>query len=194
MTLENRITTLTISSIVGCCAFLGGIDFQQVEIDRKDVEIRRLETSLKAKEEIVEQYKASVRQNMKDISDLAEQNRQLEIELEGKKAAASPVPAGEGEVFTATAYTQGGHTATGFNLSGHSWESAMVVAVDPSIIPLGSQVYIEFEGAWAPYSGIYTASDTGGAVRGNVIDVFVGHGEDGLAHQFGRRNVRVSVL
>lgn len=40
------------------------------------------------------------------------------------------------------------------------------IAVDPRVIPLGSKVYIEG-------MGTYYAEDTGGAIKGNILDVFV---------------------
>ena len=40
------------------------------------------------------------------------------------------------------------------------------IAVDPRVIPLGSKVYIES-------MGTYYAEDTGGAIKGNILDVFV---------------------
>ncbi len=96
--------------------------------------------------------------------------------------------------FEATAYTDGGVTANGYDTRGKGWLDSMIIAVDPSVIPLGSQVYIQFDGDWAQYNGVYSAEDTGGAVRGNIVDIFVGHGEDSRAFQFGRRSVRLKVL
>ena len=40
------------------------------------------------------------------------------------------------------------------------------IAVDPDVIPLGSTVIIDGKG--------YIAEDTGGAIKGNIIDMFVG--------------------
>lgn len=49
------------------------------------------------------------------------------------------------------------------------------IAVDPSYIKLGSYVYLEFTDArLAQYNGIYRAEDTGGAIKGNRIDVLLG--------------------
>ena len=120
----------------------------------------------------------------------------LEAELEQTKRLHPTVSRGSGRSIDVevTAYTDGGNTATGFNLSGCSREDAMVIAVDPSIIPLGTQVYVEFEDAWSHYNGVYTASDTGGAINGNIIDIFVGHGNDSEAMQFGRRTATVSFM
>ena len=48
------------------------------------------------------------------------------------------------------------------------------IAVDPNVIPLGSQVIIN--------GHVYTAEDTGSAVKGNVIDVFVSDHATALAN------------
>ena len=78
-------------------------------------------------------------------------------------------PAGKEITVEATAYTaecEGciGITKTGVDLNANP--DAKVIAVDPSIIPLGSKVYVEGY-------GYATAEDTGGAIKGNRIDVFV---------------------
>lgn len=84
----------------------------------------------------------------------------------------------------ATAYLPtdgGGHgiTATGVRAR-HG-----VVAVDPDVIPLGSQVYI-------PGYGVALAADTGGAIVGNRIDLCMESYGDAMS--FGRRSVKVYVL
>ena len=97
----------------------------------------------------------------------------------------------------ATAYDSDYMTADGTVLSGHSLESARVIAVDPSVIPLGSMVYVEFEDEqWQHCNGIYRAADTGGAIVGNRIDVYFGDGAAAAeeAMRFGRRMARVSVM
>ncbi|REB11444.1 DUF348 domain-containing protein [Sporosarcina sp. BI001-red] len=90
--------------------------------------------------------------------------------------------------MNATAYTAhctgcSGVTATGINLSANP--SLKVIAVDPSIIPLGSKVWVEGY-------GYAVAGDTGGAIKGNRIDLHVP--SDAAARQFGRRQVKVKVL
>ncbi len=59
------------------------------------------------------------------------------------------------------------------------------VAVDPRVIPLGSKMYIEGY-------GFATAEDTGGAIKGNIVDVFLESTQE--ARNWGRRNVKVYVL
>lgn len=90
--------------------------------------------------------------------------------------------------MNATAYTAGctgcsGITATGINLNANP--NLKVIAVDPSVIPLGSKVWVEGY-------GYAVAGDTGGAIKGNRIDLHVA--TDGAARQFGRRQVQIKVL
>lgn len=103
---------------------------------------------------------------------------------------ASTAPSG-GQTITmeSTAYSSdpadslgGGHiTATGQNLL----ENPMAVAVDPNVIPLGTRLYIE------GYGEAY-AVDTGGAIRGNIIDVHFSTAAQ--CYAWGRRQVQVTIL
>ncbi len=87
----------------------------------------------------------------------------------------------------ATAYTddyesQGkwiGQTATGMK------PQVGVVAVDPKVIPLGTELYVEGYGQ-------AIAGDTGGAIKGHRIDLFFN--TRGEALKFGRKNLRVRVM
>lgn len=65
-----------------------------------------------------------------------------------------------------------------------------VVAVDRSVIPLGTKLYIKFPKPYEHLSGQYSAEDVGGAIKGNKIDIFLESG----TRQFGRRNVEVYIL
>lgn len=88
-----------------------------------------------------------------------------------------------------------GITATGVNLAGHSLESARAIAVDPNVIPLGSRVRIKFDNPKLKHlNGIYRAVDTGGGIRGNHIDLFMGEGSYQECISFGRQTARVEVL
>lgn len=61
--------------------------------------------------------------------------------------------------FVVTCYDLGGHTATG------ALTSSATVAVDPSVIPLGSHIYIAGV-------GLRVAQDTGGAIVGARLDIW----------------------
>lgn len=101
----------------------------------------------------------------------------------------SAAPSGGKEFYvTATAYTAycngcSGITATGINLKSNP--GVKVIAVDPSVIPLGSKVWVE------DY-GYAVAGDTGGAIKGNKVDLFMS--SKSQAYDFGRKKVRVKVL
>ncbi|MGX9291503.1 LysM peptidoglycan-binding domain-containing protein [Bacillus sp. A015] len=106
---------------------------------------------------------------------------------ETAKAASSSASQKEMTV-TATAYTANdggisGITATGVNLNKNP--NAKVIAVDPNVIPLGSKVYVEGYGE-------AIAADTGGAIKGNKIDVHVP--SKSQAKNWGVKSVKVKVL
>ena len=68
-----------------------------------------------------------------------------------------------------------GMTASGYDISNKSRKEAKTIAVDPRVIPLGKKVEITFkEPHLKKYNGIYIARDTGGAIKGNKIDLFMG--------------------
>lgn len=83
---------------------------------------------------------------------------------------------------TATAYCDYGITKSG------AVATKGVVAADPSVFPMGSVLEVRA----GRYSGIYTVLDTGSAVKGATIDIFIPDYEEAV--QFGRRKVRVRVL
>jgi 3D (Asp-Asp-Asp) domain-containing protein len=60
-----------------------------------------------------------------------------------------------------------------------------VIAVDPKVIPLGTKVYVEGYGE-------AVAGDTGGAIKGNKIDVHMSTKQK--ATNWGVRTVKVQIL
>ncbi len=60
------------------------------------------------------------------------------------------------------------------------------IAVDPKIIPLGSKIYIP------QFNAIFIAEDTGGAVKGNKIDIFMSDYKTCM--QWGIKNITIYVL
>ena len=92
--------------------------------------------------------------------------------------------------MTATAYStspseNGGYTVSAMgNPLGYG-----IVAVDPGVVPLGSKVYVtSADGSWS--YGVASAEDTGGAIKGNKIDLCYGSN----ANDFGRRSCVVYIL
>jgi 3D (Asp-Asp-Asp) domain-containing protein len=86
----------------------------------------------------------------------------------------------------ATFYTKECGTGDGITYTGTKATVGRTVAVDPAVIPLGSWLYIEGFG-WR------RAEDTGSAVRGNVVDIYVGEGPGARqeALKLGRQTLRV---
>lgn len=95
---------------------------------------------------------------------------------------------GESITMTASAFTAecdgcSGITATGLNLKANP--NMKVIAVDPSVIPLGTKVWVEGYGE-------AIAGDTGGHIKGNRIDIHVPTKSD--AYNWGVKTVQVKIL
>lgn len=90
-----------------------------------------------------------------------------------------------------------GITATGLNLQGKDWTDK-VVAVDPNVIPLKHYIYVVFESQEYEYlNGWWYTGDTGNAVKGNIVDFYLGEGGLALTKQidnFGRQKARVTSI
>ncbi|MEH7144163.1 3D domain-containing protein [Priestia megaterium] len=130
-----------------------------------------------------EQQQAQAEQAQKE-----QQQAQAEQAQQQQPAESSQQASGKSMTVEATAYTANcagcsGTTATGVDLKANP--NQKVIAVDPSVIPLGSKVYVEGYGE-------AVAADTGGAIKGNRIDVFVP--SEGDAQQFGRKSVKITVM
>lgn len=91
--------------------------------------------------------------------------------------------------FNATAYTAkckgcSGVTSTGKDIRNQSIDHR-VIAVDPSVIPIGSLVEVQGYGR-------FRALDTGGAIKGMKVDIL--HQNTKSALNFGRRNVKIKII
>jgi 3D (Asp-Asp-Asp) domain-containing protein len=64
-----------------------------------------------------------------------------------------------------------------------------VIAVDPKVIPLGSRLYVEYPDGHGEYK---VAEDTGGAIKGNRIDIAIMNRDK--ATDFGIKPVKVYVV
>lgn len=119
------------------------------------------------------------------VAEEEEESPPQEPQAEEESPATSENDWGEGIVFEATAYNIQGTTYSGVP-SGPG-----KVAVDPSVIPIGTRLYIESMDDWPDY-GYAIAADTGSAVKGNIVDVF--YYDYDTCIRFGRRNVKVYIL
>lgn len=80
--------------------------------------------------------------------------------------------------------------STGITASGMRAQYG-VVAVDPRVIPLGTKLYIESSDGSYTY-GYSVAADTGGAIKGNKVDLYFPSHSDAL--KFGRKTVNVYIV
>lgn len=111
----------------------------------------------------------------------------------GVAPSGGPAPFSGGGTFSATSYGPpwGGINGTGVTATGVDLTSAPakhLIAVDPSVIPLGSKVRV-----WPNpfgYTGTFGAEDTGGAILGKRIDIYDWRGRDEQL-AWGERDVQV---
>jgi 3D (Asp-Asp-Asp) domain-containing protein len=100
-----------------------------------------------------------------------------------RETTAMPSP-GARLAFSATAYCKGATTTSGVAAQ------SGVAASDPELLPVGS--VIELDTVESRYNGIYTIMDTGPAVQGRQIDIYMWNCNEAL--RFGRRPIHLVVL
>ncbi len=84
--------------------------------------------------------------------------------------------------FSATCYCLKGKTASG------AMVRRGIVAADPRILPLGTRISV----SGSSHSGTYLVADTGGVIKGRIIDIWVPSCAEAIRH--GRRKVSVTIL
>lgn len=144
------------------------------DIDRNKINIATLKARIQSKKQA--QAKAKTQ---------AKSKKHIETTQLVSKSSS---PAGRSIQMEATGYTAycngcSGKTATGINLRANP--NARVIAVDPSVIPLGTRVWVEGY-------GYAVAADKGGAINGNKIDVHFA--TKSQAYAWGRKTVLVKIL
>lgn len=104
------------------------------------------------------------------------------------RTSTSPSPKGRTMTMEATAYGPDCYGCSGITATGLDVRSGnhKVIAVDPNVIPLGTKVHVEGY-------GYAVAADTGGAIKGNIIDVLM-ESEAKANSEWGRRQVKVTIL
>jgi 3D (Asp-Asp-Asp) domain-containing protein len=100
-----------------------------------------------------------------------------------RDTTARPSP-GARLAFSATAYCKGIQTTSGVAVQ------TGIAAADPELLPVGS--VIEVDSLPAKFNGVYTVLDTGPAIQGREIDIYMWSCNEAL--QFGRRPVHLTVL
>jgi 3D (Asp-Asp-Asp) domain-containing protein len=106
-----------------------------------------------------------------------------EAEVKPQKSKGSKQITVKATAYTASCEGCSGITKTGINIKANP--DAKVIAVDPSVIPLGSKVYVEGFGK-------ATAADIGGGIEGKEIDIFIPSEQDAI--EFGVQKLKVTIL
>jgi 3D (Asp-Asp-Asp) domain-containing protein len=118
-----------------------------------------------------------------------EENERLRAEVERLRAS-------QWRDFTATAYTADcaegctGITKTGLDVKHRThYEGKRIIATDPSVIPLGTTVELRFKDGTLERA---IALDTGGAIKGTLIDYLAS--DNASALQFGRQRIQIRII
>lgn len=176
-------------------------DNQAVTLVKKDIAAKEKAAKEKAAREKAAKEKAAKEKAAKEAAEKAaekaakekaeqEAAEQAAAEQAAAQEATSAAPSGGRTlIMESTAYSSdpadalggGTVTATGQNLL----SNPIAVAVDPSVIPLGTRLYVE------GYGEAY-AVDTGSAIKGNIIDVHFSTADQ--CYAWGRRQVQVTIL
>lgn len=177
-----------------------------VENNKQEKVIQERENDINALEYELDQLKGEMEFLHEEIERRNNELKQVKLELKNTKQELNnlkgkkniPVSRGENkrELFVEmTSYTafcpEGctGKTKTGYDVSNTIYyEQYRVVAVDPEVIPLYSILKIETE----KESFYAIALDTGGAIKGNIIDLLVEN--EKVAKKNGRQKAKVTVL
>ena len=168
-------------AIICCTTLLSGLSiYDRVytipSLQYKNVE---LENQLYDQEVDVQQLKDITETFQEDIEHLKDQNRQLKKELSERKWR-------ELGTFKITNYCSCETCSGGWGTTtklGTTAKPNHTIAVDPDVIALGSEVLIDGE--------VYIAEDVGGAVKSNVIDVYVDDCKDGFGRKYSKVYVKV---
>ena len=156
------------------------------------VEKRRLDRSLAAARQAEQRLTAAAASRAAYVSSLraqerlrAEQVRSVESQAQAAQQKSQTLqrpttsaPTGKRQLtVSATCYDLSGRTATGMPVG------PGVVAVDPSVIPLGTKMYV-------PGYGNGVAADVGGGIKGNIIDLWMTPSQ---CAAWGRRTVTITL-
>lgn len=176
-------------------AFLAGIFFFQPKVEAvtilaKDSQenIQKLNIEIKQStynkqinlDNLDTEYKKS-----NNTDNNSEEADAIEAAAKAEKAAAKVEKASSESTarsFRATAYCLRGKTASGRSVR------RGIVAADTRVLPLGTRINISA----GKYSGNYVVADTGGRVRGHVLDIWIPSCAE--ARRWGRRNVKVRIV
>ena len=159
---------------------------RKATVDGKDIKEKVKNKQVESKP-VKEEAKGTAEEEVTVTKD--EEPKEPAAEIEEAEESV-PEEAADNKVITvtATAYTADCEGGTGVTYTGVDLKAnpdAKVIAVDPAVIPLGTEVYVEGYGH-------AVAADIGGAIKGDKIDVFI-PSED-AAEAWGMKTVDVTII
>lgn len=165
----------------------------------KEAEAERVAEMKRQEESRIAQEKADEEERKKKEESVKKKHRSKEVAKTEETAKETPSRGSSNDAvwqsFESTAYGMdckgcSGITANGTDVRGSIYTPSglRVIAVDPRVIPLGSIVEVNTP------SGTFTAeaADTGGAIKGRIIDILVG--SEAESRSYGRQQVKVRIL
>ena len=185
-----------VGSAVSVLLFFSAISYSRTFIQPQDPKpvpqtTRQIETSNPQSDSQTTSTNTSSESKLPDRGLAESSTNTSSLSAATEKAAVSsgngPSPSSEviavpAQAYMATAYSLRGRTSSGRPAS------RGLIAADPSVLPLGTRVWLEA----GPFSGEYVVGDTGGCVRGRRIDIWTPTANEAL--RFGRRVVKLTVL
>ncbi len=165
------------SVFLGIAALVGTLFYFQPKVEAKShfIENYAQENLLQTN---IQPDNQSIKQNQQEL----QTQTSSENTIENPASETESEFASEAKHYKATAYCLRGRTATGGSVR------RGIVAADRRVLPLGSRIRIDA----GSYSGMYMVTDTGGAIKGRILDIWVPSCSEAV--RFGRRSIKVSVL
>lgn len=156
----------------------------EVRLLEKDKKIKDLQTQADNAKSRIENLTKNVlllETNVKKLSDRAKEREANTKIMRGTAYDLSYDSCGKGK----------GHPQYGMTATGKRATYKRTIATDPRVIPMGTKVRITFPDGWEYLNGIFVAEDTGGAVKGNTVDIFLGDYAPKTVDAFGVQKIKV---
>lgn len=167
---------------------------KEVEISNLISENESLKESVKQKDDEIFELNQSLEKSQSEIDTLKKEVKNLK-KIKSSTVKSSSSAKGKEIKVSATAYTATCDGCSGITYTGHDVRNTIykngnrIIAVDPSVIPLGSKVKVETDNG---LSFVATAQDIGGAIKGRKIDILVA--TKSRAYEIGRVGATVKIL
>lgn len=131
-------------------------------------------------------YVETEAENNHDYSDLYNNDKKSSVKAKTTKASTSSKKSSSSKVVSTMTVSATAYAGDGITSTGTTPKVGRTIAVDPSMIPYGTKVYIPVLGK------TYIAEDCGGAIKGNKIDIFMA--SESQCNSWGVRNIEIQIL